>query len=77
MNRFITLLLTLSLCLGLCAPAAAADFSDVPESHVFYQAIQDCAGKGILSGYRDGTFYPANSVTRAQFCVMLLGAFFS
>ncbi len=76
MKRFITLLLTLSLCLGLCAPAAAADFSDGPESHVFYQAIQDCAGKGILSGYSDGTFHPANSVTRAQFCVMLVRAFY-
>ena len=36
----------------------------------------DCAAKGITSGYADGTFRPTNSVTCAQFCVMLSRAFY-
>lgn len=74
MKRVVSL--CLALCLSFCLSLPALAFSDVPESHVFYQAIQDCAGKGILSGYSDGTFHPSDSVTRAQFCVMLVWAFY-
>ena len=70
------------------APASALDsapetgqpvitFTDIPEGHSFYNAILDCAAKGITSGYADGTFKPANPVTKAQFCVMLSRAFYS
>lgn len=76
MKRVVSLCLALCLSFCLSLPALAEGFSDVPESHVFYQAIQDCAGKGILSGYSDGTFHPSDSVTRAQFCVMLVRAFY-
>lgn len=55
---------------------AVTGFSDVPRTHGFYTAIMDCAAKGITSGYADGTFRPTNSVTRAQFCVMLSRAFY-
>lgn len=51
-------------------------FMDVPEDHTFIEGIMDCAAKGITSGYADGTFKPANTVTRAQFCVMLSRAFY-
>ena len=53
-----------------------AVFSDIPEGHTFFEAIMDCAAKGITSGYADGTFRPTNSVTCAQFCVMLSRAFY-
>ena len=76
MKRFLTLLLALALCAGLSVPALAAEFTDVPASHTFHDAIMDCAAKGITSGYADGTFRPANNVTRAQFCVMLSRAFY-
>ena len=78
MKRLASLLLALALCAGLAVPALAAEagFSDVPETHTFYAAVMDCAAKGITSGYADGTFKPANSVTRAQFCVMLSRAFY-
>lgn len=51
-------------------------FSDVSTSNGFYDAILWAAGKGIVGGYADGTFRPTNSVTRAQFCVMLSRAFY-
>lgn len=56
--------------------APAVEFSDVPAAYAFRQAILDCVERGILSGYDDGTFRPGDSVTRAQFCVMLVRAFY-
>lgn len=76
MKKILTLLLALALCAGLSVPALAAEFSDVPGTHTFHDAIMDCSAKGITSGYADGTFRPANNVTRAQFCVMLSRAFY-
>lgn len=76
MKRAVSFLLTLVLCLGLMVPVSAAEFSDVPAGYIFHDAILDCAGKGIVGGYSDGTFRPAESVTRAQFCVMLVRAFY-
>lgn len=57
-------------------PKAAAGFSDVSSGSSFRDAILWAAGEGIAGGYDDGTFRPANSVTRAQFCVMLSRAFY-
>lgn len=51
-------------------------FSDVPASHTFYSGITYCAGKGIVGGYPDGTFQPANTVTKNHFCAMLARAFY-
>ena len=51
-------------------------FSDVPASHTFYSGITYCAGKGIVGGYADGTFRPANSVTKNHFSAMLSRAFY-
>lgn len=52
-------------------------FSDVPGNHTFCDAITWAAGQGIVGGYADGSFRPGNSVTKAQFCVMLSRAFYS
>lgn len=76
MKKLLSLLLALSLCMALSVPALAAEFRDVPQSHPFHDAIQECAAKGITSGYADGSFKPASQVTRAQFCVMLSRAFY-
>lgn len=51
-------------------------FSDVPTSHTFYAGITYCASKGIVGGYPDGTFRPANTVTKNHFCAMLARAFY-
>ncbi|MDE7242597.1 MAG: S-layer homology domain-containing protein, partial [Oscillospiraceae bacterium] len=51
-------------------------FSDVPSTHTFHDAIVWCAGQGIVGGYSDGTFRPANTVSRSNFVVMLSQAFF-
>jgi hypothetical protein len=39
-------------------------FSDVPPTHPFATEIEWMAANGIASGYTDGRFGPADSVTR-------------
>ena len=58
------------------AAPSSTGFTDVPDSHYAAAAIKDCVARGVTSGYSDGTFRPAASVTRAQFCVMIARAFF-
>jgi len=54
--------------------ADAAPYSDVPANHTFAGYIAYCAKEGIVSGYADGTFRPAGTLTGYAFMKMLLGA---
>ena len=54
--------------------ADAAPYKDVPTTNVFAGYIAYCAKEGIISGYADGTFRPANTLTGYAFMKMLLGA---
>lgn len=79
MKRILAAFLSM-LILTLVAPVALAteepSFSDVPISHWAFDEIEMAVDKGITNGYADGTFKPANSVTKNQFAVMLSRAFF-
>ena len=54
--------------------ADAAPYKDVPTNHTFAGYIAYCQKEGIISGYADGTFKPAASLTGYAFMKMLLGA---
>ena len=54
--------------------ADAAPYKDVPADNVFAGYIAYCAKQGIISGYADGTFRPAGTLTGYAFMKMLLGA---
>ena len=54
--------------------ADAAPYKDVPTNHTFAGYIAYCQKEGIVDGYADGTFKPANSLTGYAFMKMLLGA---
>ncbi len=54
--------------------ADAAPYSDVPTTNPFAGYIAYCQKEGIISGYADGTFKPANTLTGYAFMKMLLGA---
>ena len=54
--------------------ADAAPYKDVPTNSTFAGYIAYCQKEGIISGYADGTFRPANSLTGYAFMKMLLGA---
>ena len=67
-----------NLILGPTAASAlvadAAPYKDVAANHLFAGYIAYCQKTGIISGYADGTFKPANSLTGYAFMKMLLGA---
>ncbi len=54
--------------------ADTAPYKDVPVNHTFAGYIAYCQQKGIISGYADGTFRPAGTLTSYAFMKMLLGA---
>jgi hypothetical protein len=47
-------------------------FSDLTPENPYFAAITDLAGKGIITGFSDGTFRPNESVTRQQFAKMIV-----
>ena len=54
--------------------ADAAPYKDVPTTNTFAGYIAYCAKEGIISGYADGTFRPAATLSGYAFMKMLLGA---
>lgn len=79
-KKALALTLALALSIGLAAPAMATNgavtFTDVPADNWAYPYIEKALENGWISGYTDGRFGPNDKVTYAQFCVMLIGAFF-
>jgi len=68
-NRILAMLLAAVLCLGIIGvfiPSALA-FSDISGSEVS-EAVSVLSGMGIVSGYSDGKYHPADPLTRSQFC---------
>jgi len=53
---------------------APMQFSDVKPGSWYYNAVMEAASLGFVNGYSDGTFKPANPVTRADFVLMLTRA---
>jgi hypothetical protein len=46
-------------------------FSDVPDTHLARWAVELLKDARVTNGYEDGTFKPANTITRAEFAKML------
>jgi len=72
MKRFF---LILTLFFVSSVPTFAGSFSDVPEAHENYAAIEYLFGKGVVSGYESGGFGPENSVKRAEAAKIITKAF--
>ncbi len=53
--------------------ACVVAFTDVPPGSVFYPYITCLACRGIVSGYQDGTFRPANTLSRGQLAKVVAG----
>jgi len=48
-------------------------FSDVSRTHPNYVAITYMSDSGVINGYDDGTFKPANAINRAEVLKIILG----
>ena len=69
---FSVLLLACSLPLFSTFAASTKQFSDVPSSKYFAEAVYDLAERNIIGGYPDGTFKPGNSITRGQAAAIIV-----
>jgi len=49
-------------------------FSDVPETHWAFTAIESLAKRGVISGYQDGSYKPSAAVTRGEWVTLLTKA---
>ena len=78
-KKFLALLLTLATAFSLAIPASAAsaDFSDVSTSHWAYSSVKWCADNGIVNGVGNNKFAPDDTLTGAQFSVMLARTFYA
>jgi PKD repeat protein len=56
-------------------PVPPATFPDVPDTFWAYKQVEYCVGQGVVKGYDDGTYRPANPVTRDQMAVYVARAF--
>jgi len=71
MKKFAFLIATLAFFI----PTTALAFSDVPEDHPNYTAINYLKDNNIIQGYEDGTFRPDNPINRVEILkVLLLGS---
>jgi hypothetical protein len=62
-----TLLLALTMALGVSATAFAANpFSDVPAGHWAYAAVAKLSAAGVVDGYPDGSFKGNEHMTRYE-----------
>lgn len=53
------------------SPNPVSPFADVPSSHPSAAALEALARKGWIGGFADGTFRPAEPISRAQWAAML------
>lgn len=73
--RKVLTFLSASLCLAWVAPVRAQQapdkFSDVPEDHWAYKAVDALRAKGIVIGYPDQKYRGKRTMTRYEFAVAL------
>lgn len=74
--RFWSVLLVLTMLLGICTPAMAAEnterFSDVPQDHWADGVIHELRSLGISGGIGDNTFGLGQTITRGEFFAFIV-----
>ena len=87
MKKFFSVITMLAVLLSLSTTAFADNvsqiigngntvvFIDVPNNHWAKAQIDYFAQKGIIAGYKDGSFRPGANVTREEFCKLLVSTF--
>lgn len=66
-KRWSVFLAALALCIFILTGTASATFPDVAAEGPYASAVAEMEAQGLLSGYPDGRFYPARTISAAQF----------
>ena len=75
MKKIIVVIFALMLALAGSATAFAADTASVPtdvKGTGYETAVSALVSEGVIVGYPDGTFHPAESISRAAACVIVV-----
>ena len=70
LKKVLTLVLTVAMLLSVMVVGTGAAFSD-QDSIKNKEAVDVCVALNIIAGMEDGSYRPANNVTRAQMCKMI------
>jgi len=74
-NRNLSIIVTIIMIMAMFPSIAfAASATDIA-NHWAKVQVGDWMDKGLVNGYPDGTFKPDNNITRAEFMVIVNGAF--
>lgn len=73
-RRLIALIISITLCITMI-PLQVFAMSNDTQHHWAADVIEEWLSKGMASGYPDGSFRPDNSITRAEFMVLVNNAF--
>ena len=68
LKKVLALALTFAMAISMFASAAFTDAADINPAHADDVAM--LVELGVLNGYTDGSFKPANTITRAEFSKM-------
>lgn len=78
MRKFVSLILSLTICFSLIPSAFAVEtvsadnkFTDVPASAWYLDELNYALANGYISGTGDNTFSPSGNITRGQFVTIL------
>ncbi|MBQ6795788.1 MAG: S-layer homology domain-containing protein [Clostridia bacterium] len=74
-NRLLSFILAVAMMLSVAVMPMAAELpvlSDVDATTAEGKAVNKLVSRGIINGYEDGTFRPGNSISRAEFCVVMV-----
>jgi hypothetical protein len=74
MKKVLSLVLAFAMILGSFGFVFGAEFPDVPDTEAYAEAVNVLSGLGVIGGYPDGNFKPANVVTRAEMATMIVNA---
>ncbi len=74
-KSILSLLLVLAMAISIAVPVVSAtEFTDVPDTHQYYSAIQSLVNRGIIAGKGDGIFDPDANIKRSEFAKMVMAA---
>ena len=76
MKKLIAILSILLIVMLVSSAFAVSKFPDTVGTK-YDAAVEKLTNKKIVDGYDDGTFKPANPVTRAQMCKLIVEGLFS
>jgi len=72
--NFSSKVLTSILLVTSLSGVALANFQDVPSNYPYADAINYIQSNNIVQGYPDGTYRPDNTINRAEFTKIVIGA---